>query len=276
MDAPSDEMLMAYADGELDGDACRRVEEALASRPELRARLGIFLETHRRSLSDLYRRPLHEPIPPALLAAVLSPERPGRAAAARPAGSLAAALRKLAAPFASPWPMALAASLAVVFALGAGWSLRGLSTSSTPDVLAFSRDGLAAGERLSHVLETVPSGAQAAVGEAASGWTAKLVFTLASKTGGYCRQYEAAHPDLGGFQGLACRDAGGAWRMRALASEVPEKGASGAVRPAAGPGGQGKASPAIESLVDRLIDGDPLSGGEEADLIRKGWRTGPP
>ena len=47
--ALTDETLMAFADGELQGDERQRVEEALEQDASLRARLQVFERTGRRS-----------------------------------------------------------------------------------------------------------------------------------------------------------------------------------------------------------------------------------
>jgi anti-sigma factor RsiW len=58
----ADEILMAYADGELEPKARGEVIEALMRDPEVVLRLDVFLST-RTSLARLYQAPMHESVP---------------------------------------------------------------------------------------------------------------------------------------------------------------------------------------------------------------------
>jgi anti-sigma factor RsiW len=58
----ADEILMAYADEELELKARRAVVDALIRDPEAVRRLDVFLST-RSSLARLFQAPMHEPVP---------------------------------------------------------------------------------------------------------------------------------------------------------------------------------------------------------------------
>jgi anti-sigma factor RsiW len=102
-----DEDLHAFLDGELPARRAAEVADAVATTPDLAARLAAF-RADKRALADLYRTVAHDAIPQAWLtrieqatAPTVSPIIPARAAL-RPAARRA------------PWVMALAASLAVL------------------------------------------------------------------------------------------------------------------------------------------------------------------
>ena len=57
----SDEILMAFADGELDEETMRRVEAALETDDELMARIAMFMET-RAAASEALKPVLDEPV----------------------------------------------------------------------------------------------------------------------------------------------------------------------------------------------------------------------
>ena len=65
----SDEMLMAYADGELALTERSEVETAIVSNPDLRSRLSVFERT-KNELSGLYDEPMKRPVPDRLVDAV--------------------------------------------------------------------------------------------------------------------------------------------------------------------------------------------------------------
>jgi len=69
MDKITDEMLVAFADGELDGAQRKDLASRLADEPELARRLAVFTTTGR-SLSRFYEQDLREPIPERLLEAL--------------------------------------------------------------------------------------------------------------------------------------------------------------------------------------------------------------
>lgn len=134
-DEESDTMLMALADGELDGVDAARLRARIAADPALAARYGEFVET--RALLQAAFPP--EPVPDRLLAAVMQgPAAPsavqqGGAGAAAPAATPAPAPDNVR-PFrqrawAGPgWGLAVAASLLLV--IGGFWV--GRSTAPLP------------------------------------------------------------------------------------------------------------------------------------------------
>lgn len=243
----SEEILMAYADGELDAATRAEIEAAAASDPELAASLS-----RHRATRELLRRGfdpiLDEPVPGRLLAALES-EAAGRAGAeVRPLPVRdAAAARQSARRWSWPEWGAMAATLAVGALIGAGLRI-------APAPLMETRgDGLIAAGELSRALSTqlardTPPGADIRPG-----------LSFRSAGGDYCRTFVA-----GRVAGLACRDPD-QWRLELL-STLPAAG-TGAYRPAAAalPG-------VILEAVEERIDGDPLDAEGEAAALARGWR----
>lgn len=184
----SEEMLAAFADGELDAAGALRVEAAMAADPALAQRV----EAHRALKARLaaHYAPLAEQPVPAHLAALLTGAGDTAPAGEPQVVSLAAERRKRGlppavrrwAPFAGP---ALAASL--VLALWQPWQ------SPAPD-------GYAGGE-LAAVLDTQLAATQA------SDAPTRILLSFERESGDLCRAYRS-----GQTGGIACRDAGG-WKI---------------------------------------------------------------
>ena len=64
----SDEILMAFADGELDEPVAKAVEQAMLSDPDITKRIVGFLRSRSLARSALFREPVG--VPPELYAAV--------------------------------------------------------------------------------------------------------------------------------------------------------------------------------------------------------------
>src|SRR5262245_49437944 len=152
---PTSEELMAYADGQLDGEHARRIEQALAAHPELRAEV----ETHRRTRAaarEAFEEMARAPMSPGLatLSARLSAPR---APTAWATGARSAAERRRFGAMLA-WPAAAAACLAAGLAGGS------LATASNDSLIDW-RNGPAAGTQLARVLERSPAGDASGRGE---------------------------------------------------------------------------------------------------------------
>lgn len=88
--------------------------------------------------------------------------------------------------------------------------------------------------------------------------SARIGLTFRNRDGAICRTFTAA-----ASQGLACRRDGD-WEVRAL---VPAgEGQQGDIRMAAGP------DPALASIIDRTIAGEPFDAAQEKAARDDGWR----
>lgn len=171
---PDDEMLMAYADGELDALTAKRVERAIAEDPELAARVA----AHRRLRSEL---------------AAAFPLVAGR-------DPLETVIRSAPAPIArrrppmwrQPWlpAAAMAACLVIGVTVGSNWRA---------GPIAADRSGaLVASGTLARALDNQLA---SETGET------RIVVSFRNTQGSYCRVFAGAATD-----GIACR-AAGQWRL---------------------------------------------------------------
>jgi anti-sigma factor RsiW len=255
---PSDEMLMRLADGELEEPVATGLRARIAADPGLAARFAAFERT-RRAAADAFAGIAAQPVPDRLIAAVLAADAATRRAAPRVAPAAAP-------PAAPPWatrparpvrrfiPLALAASVAALIALPAGYML---GRGGEGDVL---RDPLRGGAGLvAAALETTASGERRSAGGLS-------VRPLASHrvAGGVCRDFllePAAGATTAPVLGVACRDGAG-WVLRA---SVTLQGGD-ALRTASAD------HPVIAAVLEGLGAAPPLDPDSEAALLRQGWR----
>jgi len=256
-----DDILMAFADGELDEATRQMVEAARRDDPEVRRRL----EAHdrlRTQLKSAFAATLHEPVPERLLAAVRKPAVPPAAPppvapvvrlAEHRAAKSGAAARKLSI---AAWPAlgSLAASVLVGLAVGyAVWH--------GPDepVKTASDGSLVASGTLAKVLSTELAG------EHPAGRVATIGLSFLAKSGAYCRTFSLTSGHAAA--GLACRD-GERWRIQLLAPAAHDEHEGSEFRTAGSDD-----SPLLRSLIESEMQGEPLSRDGEAAARRAGWRS---
>lgn len=242
-----DELLMAYADGELDAARAAEVEAALADDPDARRTLEMFLRSGA-LVRHAFDRPLREPVPERLREAV----RSGLAQA--PAVSLS--LHRDITQRGRGWRLALpaAASVALAIGLSLGWWMGGhgdagplLASAGTPAV--------------QEALERLPTGRTTGL---AQGGRAALIATFRDQQGSVCREIELSR-GAEAVLAVACRLPTGTWWTEAVA-----------VLPAVAPGTGYEPADAGAGLAHRLagIIGPttPVEAAEEQALIGRGWR----
>jgi hypothetical protein len=173
----SDEILMAFADGELDAATRDEVAEAARSDAAVAARIAAF-RASREAVREAFAGVIAAPVPQRLIRG-----------ATRPAGGNVVPFR--ARPLRGGTMLAMAASVAGVAVLGGYLA----GQSGTPPGL------LAAGPELVAALETQPSGAAPGGGTRVTGSYAV--------PGGVCRSFERPGE---GLRGLACKR-GEAWQV---------------------------------------------------------------
>ncbi len=277
----TDETLMAYADGVLSAVARAKVEACLQADPEARRRVEVFRATGA-PLSTLYDGPMSEPVPAHLKNFVLNypldeevPKTQLRSElqagwfdafeqkARLVAGSVAQWLEK---PFpAMRWQLAAASAAVLALGAGVGTLLHG-GGGNTSDLVAFHDGHIYASGALGDVLERELSGHEARIGGVrGEAVTMRASLTFKSKEHTYCREYEIATPSDGGFVGLGCRDHDGKW---ALELHVPSANSDkSGMKIAKGPD-----NAALDSIVDRMMDGDAFDNEQEAQAVRNGWK----
>ncbi|NVD40160.1 anti-sigma factor [Ensifer sp. HO-A22] len=224
----TDEILMAFADGELDDETMRLIEAALETNDELMARVALFMET-RVASSDALKPLLDEPVPDQLVEKVraMAAEAAARDDAIRIADPVDESARAdNIIDFRRPEPtaqtprrpsqvmMALAASLLIVVGGVAGYLAGGAGQMDpgSPQVAGL------VDVAVSGILDQRASGEEIAIGDG----RVRLVSTFEASGEQICREYEMKRPDQPDFVSVACRSAGG-WQTQ-LAIVTAETG----------------------------------------------------
>ncbi len=280
MNEMSDEMLMAYVDGQLDAQDRALVEAYLAANPAATERLSAFMRTGR-ALGELFAAPMNEPVPARLIDAVMGTPPVSKRAAASTGFSdrfRATFDQVFGGPAYGPALAAVTCGLAI--GVASGWSLTGLFPSTGPVrsweqslVVETGPVGLMAGHELRRGLDAAASGTTAKLGGGATAVALKPVMTFRNRAGTACRQFEIETSTGQRASGVGCRQPAGDWRIEILAAteagRASEKSGGGIA-----PAGR-TTSPAIEATVDNLIQGVALGPDDEANLIALRWGKGP-
>jgi anti-sigma factor RsiW len=224
-----DEILMAYADGELPADQAHAVAAAAAVDPAIAQRIAFF-RTSSQIVRVAFEPVLEQPIPDHLRATVmaLGTQKQGWEAQRVP-GPLQAATRK------SPWPqLALAAALACAIGISAGWV--GAQRWQAPGGAASLAVAVVAMPRaLVEVLASVPAGQRVTVmldGRAA----AVLPVASYGAAAQFCRELDVrwsqnSAPDS--LRIIGCRT-GREWRLDAIARGAVAPYSADSYEPASG------------------------------------------
>jgi hypothetical protein len=253
----TDEMLMAFADGELEGEEAARIESAIEGSPELLARVEMFL-TSRLKAQNAFRTILTEPVPDRLLKTVMGADVPAPAAEAREGAEILPFDRVMsrAGPKRGWTGIALAASIAAIFAAGAAGFLVGRGNGVPANAMA----GLLANEKsIAGLLTEAPDGARR---DLAGQLSVSVSATYRAADQSLCRAIDVMHPpSTTAAKALACHGEAG-WT---IAGALPASRSDGLFRPAG-------AGVSIETLLDAAGASEALPAAEVEALIRKGWR----
>ena len=260
-----EEILMAYVDGELDPQRVTEVEALLAEDAEARATVQIFRDsaaTLRGAFDDMLR----EPVPTRLLAAVK----------ASPTGSvsdLRLARRQRPSRFfpATTWAQAAAVALLV----GAGY----MAAQWTSRVLEPSAQVATVDPLLNEALETIASGSVFARQEQEGSIRRDIMplLTFRDANDRYCREFESTlkvPDDQQVSYGVACRERG-VWQPQALMARpliAPTLRDGPAADQSQYVPAMGSDVVGFDTVIQKLIVGEPLSAEEETALLSRGWR----
>jgi hypothetical protein len=250
----SDELLMAYADGELDDRAAQELGRAIERDPALAARLKVFRVTGR-SLAPHFDAVLVSEPPAAMVAAILNaPIRDRRPA---PRGSIAVVAGRLFGALGlgpSPWPAL--AGLGLGLMVGAVATVSGLGTRTDEALVAEQGGQLVASGALARTLESQTM-------QASHAESVQVVSTFKAETGQWCRLYQAA-----AHSGLACRLSMGQWQIVEIGASLPN-GSMDSTTPSQGGGAQ-----AVDELASAMMASSAALDAEaEAALIARGWEA---
>jgi hypothetical protein len=241
----SDETVMAYVDGELDGATRAAVDAAVATDSDLAQRIARHRKLRAR-LHSQFDPVLKEPIPEQLLAAAKGTSTNVRT------GEIISRTRIPARHWSWPQWGAIAASLIVGVFVGP------LLRHETGDGSLGIHDGkvLASGA-LAHALSDQLASNQIADAPVRVG------VSFLSRNGNYCRTFVLRNKSA--VAGLACRDRD-AWRLETLAATRSPDSVSGGYQAAAS-----SLPKVIAQSVDELIIGEPLDAKAEAAARGNSW-----
>lgn len=232
----TDEMLMAYVDGELDADMAAAVEAAAAGDADVAARLA----QHRMlagAVSGAFADIADEPVPQRLTALLGDDNK---------VVSLDAARARRLAPAWSRWGT-IAAGIAAGLVVGLT-----LPRGEAPLVGGDMRANGQLASALDSQLASAP----------VEGALVKVGLSFKAQDQRYCRTFTVTKGE--GPAGLACRDGDG-WTVRMAVAR--EAGPAGDYRTA---GGETPAE--VLEAAQALMTGEPLDATAEAAARAKGWR----
>ena len=244
----SEEVLMAYADDELDAPTRAAVDAAMASDPEIARRVARH-EALRSRVHSAFNKVLDEPMPARMLEAV-------RGQGSAPPESNVTPLRPRQVRRWS-WPQltAIAASLMVGVIAG---RLTLMRAGSPGGPFVTRGDRLIAAGPLAAALSNQLAGDESAANPV------RIGVSFRAKSGEYCRTF--ALREDGGLAGLACRASGG-WQLGVLAHTESSSEGAGTYRQAA----SGMPAAVVAAVSERMA-GEPLDRNAEAAARGRRWQ----
>jgi anti-sigma factor RsiW len=247
-----DEMLMRFADGELDADEMAVIEKAMETDDDLVARVAMFIETKAEAQAAL-RPLLEEPVPEALKAAVEGMVAAKRAETAKvetaPATVVPFEARTQARPAARRWTLPLAASIAAVVGGLAGYWAAG---EGGPQPGGLSVAGVV-DSTIGGALGSVAAGEEVTL---AAGDRFRAIATFRDDADNVCREFELDSAGRSTVVAVACNTAG-EWR---ISFAVSAPGDAGGYAPAS-------STEALDAYLSAIEAGEPLSAEEEAAAL---------
>ena len=244
--------LAAFVDGELSPEDAAEVVMHLASDPIDQAYVDELMALNV-IIADAYDTPLHEPVPPEILATIAANGEP--TAKEAPVVSLAGFRRSR--RFATWGGAALAAGIAV-FLVAPGLQ--------SPDLADVALGLIVADHPQSLALSELETGATRKIGD-----DAEISITASFRTSskGVCREFAVHHetePNL--VSGIACpaADTPGGWVVEASVAVLSNDNAT-TFTPASG-----ESSDLVGDFLDKVGAGRALTPDEEVDARSNGWR----
>ncbi|RUU26076.1 anti-sigma factor [Mesorhizobium sp. M6A.T.Ce.TU.016.01.1.1] len=245
----SDEILMRFADGELDPATVARIEQAMEIDDRLVTRVAMFIETRAQAQAAL-KPLLDEPVPEKLVAAVeqmVEAKRASeKAASVLPFGGG----RMAGPPSRSQWLLPIAASLAAVIGALAGYWAAGTNERAQGGLWVAGVIRPALGQ----ALETVESGKEIKLAGISDRFRAIATFRNNSRD--LCREFEVDSQDRSTVMSVACRS-GDEWRV---SFAVVAPGDAGGYAPAS-------SAEALDAYLSAIEAGTPMSAEEEIQAL---------
>ncbi len=223
MKDPTDEMLMALADGALSTEEAANLQRQVDIDPELQARVDMYRQT-RQAVANALKPIAAEPVPAELEAAIramIAKSASDTGTDASTADNVVAFKPKAQVPKEhNSWRFRMAASVAAAVAGVFGYML-GMQSSPQSSSGYLAAVGSPVAEELVSILSTSASGSETRIGESG----VKVVATIKTQDGTVCREFEIATAASGQTTvGVACRDKAN-WRLDvAVAAAAADSG----------------------------------------------------
>lgn len=258
-----DELLVAYADGELDAAQAAEVERAVAADPKLQSRLAAL--TRAANLTrEIFEAKGREAVPPALIERIVAG---ADGAAEKPPGPMhAEPHRSLRERLAEWWQVPLpAAAFGGLMLLAVGVLVGYLLPHDSPAGGAMTTAGVVPTDTALHALLQ-----QHASGEPLTAGSLSLEVVATFVDGDrICREYRA-QSRTGPHEyhaGVACHG-DGTWNVAFAVDEYLEQEPVGGFYETA----SSKLHEAIDGFIDQHLGTDPLDDAMERTLLEGGWQ----
>lgn len=260
----SDEVLMAYADGQLDEKRTAEIRQMVATDEEVRQRVALFRQSSA-LLQEVYNAPLREAVPQRLVDTVRQ---------FKPHSTSPIIWERLAALFqiTPGWRPAYAfvATVVLLIGMGLGYLLPRDISMVQPDLSIALKSGA-----FHQGLDTTASGQWFNLDQ--QGVRILPVATFRDKSNAFCRPYdvmEVGDQKTPLARGIACRNVTGQWDTRvyiAIRSMAPATGESPFGYIPAGADDHDL----IMTIADQLMATPILSREHELELMTQRWRVKP-
>lgn len=258
MTRPTDEELMAYADGTLDDSERAALARHLETDAEARAIVTMFQRTSALA-REAFELPADAPALISLKARIRATPIRDAAAENTVVRVPMSRWRQLASQI-SEAPRLAAATLLCI-GLASGWMMARLAGGPQTSVIALGE--VARGSTMERTLETLASGTVSD--------RLMVVSTFRDRNARACREFEivrggnAPAPELAG---VACRQPDGRWIVEGAARIATKADAS---QPGYVPSGAEEGE-ALASLLGLLGAGQALTAADEQTLLKRGWK----
>jgi hypothetical protein len=245
----SDEILMAYADGEVDADTRRQIEAAMAHDPSIAQRVA----KHRELKADLnaaFDGVLDEEIPSRLLDATSASPLAANASLVTDINAIRTAKLRSGGPRRWSWPEWTSIAASMLIGILAGRSALGPGESK---LFATDGNGIVATGELSDALT-------AQLGGASDDAAVSIGLSFRSTGGEYCRAFTVRSA-----AGFACHQ-DDTWKIRAL-SEGANSEPGSEYRMAGS-----ELPPVIVAAIEGVMEGEALDQDAEKAAQANGWQ----
>ncbi|PPC87332.1 MAG: hypothetical protein CTY31_04295 [Hyphomicrobium sp.] len=261
---PTDEKLMAYADGELSHQEAVEIEAFLEVNDEARALVEQFQRNAER-IKAAYVPTLNSAVPDKLIDAVMSSPTRAKSTVIQMSEFRKSISKN------SSMALALAASIALVIGATAGSWMTQLNPT-TIQTASIALGPVAKGTPLENLLEKQPSGTELATNDEAKSERLLVIATFRDSKDRICREIEVLDDALGKqpvAAGVACRNAGAATWVVEGAARV--KVANAASSTDYVPSGANEAD-VLQGLLNILGAREALAPNDERSLLDRGWQ----